>query len=84
VAAVNRTGFERDCADPDAAGLQFWGQSFICDPFGEIIAEAAIDTEETLYAECDPAAQEEIRRNWPFLRDRRIDAYQPITNRIID
>lgn len=79
VAAVNRIGHE---GKPDG-GIQFWGRSFIADPFGTVIAEAGTDTEETLYAECDPRWQEEVRRNWPFLRDRRIDAYAPITQRML-
>ncbi|MEO7649385.1 MAG: carbon-nitrogen hydrolase [Bryobacteraceae bacterium] len=80
VAAVNRVGFE----GPRDAGLEFWGGSFIADPFGQILAEASHDTEEILIAECDPARSEDVRRNWPFLRDRRIDAYSPILNRWID
>jgi len=80
VAAVNRTGHE---GSPDA-GIEFWGQSFICDPFGAVLAEASSNKEEILYAECDSHLQEETRRNWPFLRDRRIDAYAPITRRLID
>jgi N-carbamoylputrescine amidase len=80
VAAVNRIGHE----GPAEGGLEFWGQSFISDPFGVVLAEASAGKEETLYAECDPKLQEEIRRNWPFLRDRRIDAYMPITQRLID
>lgn len=79
VAAVNRVGHE----GPADGGLEFWGRSFISDPFGVILAEAGTDTEETLYAECDPRWQEEVRRNWPFLRDRRIDAYAPITQRML-
>jgi N-carbamoylputrescine amidase len=77
VAAVNRTGFE---GTPDS-GLEFWGNSFVADPFGQVIAEASSDKEEILIVECDTARSEEVRRNWPFLRDRRIDAYGPITNR---
>lgn len=80
VAAVNRVGHE----GPKDGGLQFWGGSFIADPFGAIIAEASQDKEEILYADCDPGLQEEIRRNWPFLRDRRIDAYAPISKRLLD
>lgn len=79
VAAVNRTGHE----GASDGGIEFWGRSFICDPFGAILAEAGTDTEETLYAECDTRWQEEVRRNWPFLRDRRIDAYAPICNRML-
>jgi len=77
VAAVNRTGFE----GPAESGLEFWGSSFIADPFGRVIAEASSDREEILVTECDPKQMDEVRRNWPFLRDRRIDAYAPITQR---
>ncbi|MBK7927359.1 MAG: carbon-nitrogen hydrolase [Bryobacterales bacterium] len=77
VAAANRIGFE----GPPDNGLEFWGSSFISDPFGVIIAEAPIDKEEILIAECSTARMEEVRRGWPFLRDRRIDAYGPIVNR---
>jgi N-carbamoylputrescine amidase len=77
VAAVNRVGHERLAGD----GIEFWGQSFICDPFGEVIARASADREEIIYADADLAVQEDIRRNWPFLRDRRIDAYGGITRR---
>jgi N-carbamoylputrescine amidase len=80
VAAVNRVGFE----GPPERGLEFWGGSFVADPFGQLIAEASHDKEEILVAECDPARSEEVRRNWPFLRDRRIDAYAPILNRFLD
>ncbi|MBN8730208.1 MAG: carbon-nitrogen hydrolase [Acidobacteria bacterium] len=77
VAAANRIGFE----GPPENGLEFWGSSFISDPFGVVIAEAGIDKEEILIAECSTARMEEVRRGWPFLRDRRIDAYGPIVNR---
>ena len=77
VAAVNRVGFE----GPANHGLEFWGSSFVADPFGQVIAQASATEEETLIVECDPARSEEVRRNWPFLRDRRIDAYSPILNR---
>ncbi len=77
VAVVNRVGFE----GPADAGLEFWGRSFLADPFGRVVAEASDSDEEILVAECDPALSEETRRNWPFLRDRRIDAYQPILER---
>src|SRR2546426_1478851 len=80
VAAVNRVGFE----GPRDRGLEFWGASFVADPFGQVIAEASHDQEETLVVECDPARSEDVRRNWPFLRDRRIDAYSPILNRFLD
>ena len=80
VAAVNRTGFE----GTPQSGLEFWGHSFACDPFGQMLAEASSDKEETLIVECDPARSEEVRRNWPFLRDRRIDAYSPILERWLE
>ena len=73
VAAVNRVGVEE--------GLEFWGGSFVADPFGEVIARASASVEETLLVECDLAKIEETRRNWPFLRDRRIDAYGDLTRR---
>jgi N-carbamoylputrescine amidase len=87
VAVVNRVGFEtgniRGNSAP-GAGLEFWGGSFLCDPFGRVIAEGSHDKEEILVGEVDQKALEDIRRNWPFLRDRRIDSYAPITNRLID
>jgi N-carbamoylputrescine amidase len=82
VAAVNRVGHEG--FEGDSAGIEFWGGSFIADPFGQILVKASAGNEEILYAQVDPAEQEEVRRNWPFLRDRRIDAYPPITQRLID
>ena len=80
VAAINRVGYE----GPPEHGLEFWGASFVADPFGQVLAEGSHDREETLIVECDPRRIEEVRRNWPFLRDRRIDAYAPILNRVID
>src|SRR5207244_4237179 len=79
-AVVNRVGFEGHPENGDP-GLEFWGNSFVADPFGQMISEASHCKEEILVAECDPEKSEETRRNWPFLRDRRIDAYQPILNR---
>jgi N-carbamoylputrescine amidase len=79
VAAVNRVGHE---PEPGTNGIEFWGHSFIADPFGRVIAEAG-ESPEVLVATCDPAIIEETRRNWPFLRDRRVDAYAPIANRFI-
>ena len=89
VAAVNRVGFEGVAAalgstathTTSDTGLEFWGNSFVADPFGKIVAEAAQNQEEILVVECDPAKSEETRRNWPFLRDRRVDAYEPILSR---
>jgi N-carbamoylputrescine amidase len=82
VAAVNRVGLERPSTA--SAGLEFWGSSFICDPFGVVLAEASTEREEILLAEIDLGRIEDVRRNWPFLRDRRIDAYSGITNRFLD
>ncbi|HEY0713855.1 MAG TPA: carbon-nitrogen hydrolase [Polyangia bacterium] len=82
LAAVNRVGHEPGI--PGSAGLEFWGTSFLCDPFGVVIAEASVDKEETLVGEVDIGRIEEVRRGWPFLRDRRIDAYGSIDKRFID
>ena len=82
VAAANRVGLEQYI--PDTAGIQFWGSSFIAGPQGEILAQASHDQEEILMAEVDLALQENVRQNWPFFRDRRIDAYGDITKRAID
>ena len=76
VAAVNRVGHE----GPAGGGLEFWGHSFVADPFGVVLAEAG-EGEETLVVTLDLSQQETVRRNWPFLRDRRIDAYGGITSR---
>ena len=83
VAAVNRVGFE-ESPDAPGEGLEFWGTSFISDPFGIVLKEASADREETVLAEVDLARIEETRRNWPFFRDRRIDAYAGITQRFLD
>ena len=87
VAVVNRVGHEngnvRGKIAP-GAGLEFWGGSFLCDAFGKVLAEGSHDKEEILIGEIDLKAMEEIRRNWPFLRDRRIDSYGGITHRFID
>jgi N-carbamoylputrescine amidase len=77
VAAVNRTGFEGTLEN----GLEFWGNSFVADPFGRVIAQASASDEEVLVTECDPKQMDDVRKNWPFFRDRRIDAYAPITKR---
>ncbi len=81
VAAANRVGFE-PCENQ--AGITFWGSSFIADPQGVLLAQASHDKEEILLAEVDVTHLEDVRRNWPFLRDRRIDAYSEITNRFLD
>lgn len=82
VAGVNRVGLE--VFVPDTPGIQFWGSTFLSDPFGVIIAEADTETEQVVIGEVDPARIEEVRRGWPFLRDRRIDAYGEIEKRFID
>ena len=87
VAAVNRVGHEQGDILGNRAegpGLEFWGGSFLADPFGRVIAKAAPDAEEIVLGEVDMALLEDTRRNWPFLRDRRIDAYGPITQRFLD
>jgi N-carbamoylputrescine amidase len=80
VAAVNRVGHE----GPTGGGLEFWGASFVSDPFGIVQARASHEREEVLVVPCDLRRLEEVRRNWPFLRDRRIDAYGELTRRLID
>jgi N-carbamoylputrescine amidase len=87
VAAVNRVGIEHGDINGNRAagqGIEFWGGSFIADPFGRVIAKASHEKEEILLAEIDLGLIEETRRNWPFLRDRRIDAYGGITQRFLD
>jgi N-carbamoylputrescine amidase len=83
VAVVNRVGREKS-ASITGKGIEFWGSSFIADPFGVVIAEASSGREETVYGDIDLARIEEVRRNWPFLRDRRIDAYGGIERRHLD
>ena len=82
VAAANRIGLEQYL--PGTEGIQFWGASFIAGPQGEILAQASHDKEEILIAEVDLDLQENVRQNWPFFRDRRIDAFEDITKRAID
>ena len=82
LAACNRVGFEKPVET--SAGIEFWGASFIAGPQGEILAQASHDKEEIIMAEVDLALMEDVRRNWPFLRDRRIDAYGDIMKRFID
>ena len=80
VCAVNRVGHEVIVGD----GLEFWGGSFVCDPFGRLLKKASTDKEEILVVTCDRTLMEDVRRNWPFFRDRRIDAYGGITRRVSD
>ncbi len=87
VAGVNRVGVEHGDILGNRAegqGIEFWGGSFLSDPFGRVIAKASHDAEEILIGEIDLGLIEETRRNWPFLRDRRIDAYAPIAKRYLD
>jgi N-carbamoylputrescine amidase len=76
VAAVNRVGIEGE--------TEFWGQSFVADPYGQILAKAPVDTETNLLVECDLGQVEDFRRIWPFFRDRRIETYGPLTSRFLD
>jgi len=82
VAAVNRVGHESPLEG--GAGIEFWGSSFIADPQGTVLAEASAENEEILLAVVDTGHMEDVRRNWPFLRDRRIDAYGGITRRFLN
>ena len=82
VAAVNRVGHEKPDAGRD--GIEFWGSSFVCDPFGTVLTEASMDKEEIVLVEVNLSRVEEVRRNWPFLRDRRVDAYGGLTKRFFD
>lgn len=80
VVSANRIGHE----GPESGGIQFWGQSFVCDPSGKILAKASVDREEVLVVDIDLARLDETRTHWPFLRDRRIDAYEGLTRRFLD
>jgi N-carbamoylputrescine amidase len=87
VAAPNRVGHEHGDVRghrADGPGIEFFGGSFVADPFGRVIAKAPQDREELLLAEVDPREVEVVRRHWPFLRDRRVEAYGPITHRFLD
>lgn len=81
VAAINRVGHETPVG---GAGIEFWGQSFVCDPAGTITAKGSVSDEEVLLVDIDFKRVEEQRTHWPFLRDRRIDAYSEMTRRLID
>lgn len=87
VAVANRVGLEHGDVLGDRVegpGIEFWGGSFVADPFGRVIAEAKGSGEELLIAEIDHREVERTRQHWPFLRDRRVDAYEPITQRFLD
>jgi N-carbamoylputrescine amidase len=81
VAVPNRVGHERPVGGP---GIEFWGQSFVVDPAGRVVARGSPDREEVLVVPCDLAAVETTRTHWPFLRDRRVDAYGDLTRRLVD
>ncbi len=83
VIAVNRTGYEADPSE-ETGGIRFWGSSFVCGPQGELLWQAGSDEETALIVEIDKQRTEEVRRWWPFFRDRRIDAYGELTRRWID
>ncbi|MEE8302680.1 MAG: nitrilase-related carbon-nitrogen hydrolase, partial [Candidatus Tectomicrobia bacterium] len=76
VASVNRVGREGE--------VTFWGASFVANPYGQLVARAPHDEETTLIAACDLTTIDDMRQNWPFLRDRRIDTYAPLTSRYLD
>ena len=80
VAAVNRAGLERP---PGGEGIEFWGSTFLCDPFGVVVAKAKTSGEEIVLGQVDPSRIEEVRRGWPFLRDRRIDSYEGLDRRFL-
>lgn len=84
VAVANRVGHEPTPAGHPGDGIEFWGQSFMADPSGQIITRATVDQEEILLAEVDLGKSDIQRTHWPFLRDRRIDAYHDLTRRFID
>ena len=87
VAVPHRVGLEHGDVRGDRVdgpGIEFWGGSFVADPFGRVLGEAALDREEVLVVEVDPGEVERTRQHWPFLRDRRLDAYAPITRRFLD
>jgi N-carbamoylputrescine amidase len=84
VAAANRIGHELPPDGNPGGGIEFWGASFVSDPFGRLVRQASHDREEILVVTCDRRLTEDVRRNWPFFRDRRIDAYQNIVKRVAD
>ena len=81
---MNRVGYEPAGSEDHAGGIEFWGSSFLADPFGAVVTEAPADRETLLVGEVDLARIEEVRRGWPFLRDRRIDAYAGLGSRFLD
>ncbi len=84
VGAVNRIGHELGPDNAPGGGIEFWGGSFVSDPFGRLLHKAGTDRDEVIVTTCDRKLMEDVRRNWPFFRDRRIDAYGPIVRRVAD
>ncbi len=84
VASVNRVGFEPNSQGQGKSGLEFWGNSFVCDPFARVLARSSTHETEVQVVECDLGKIEDTRRNWPFLRDRRIESYGNISTRFAD
>ena len=84
IAAANRIGHELPPDGDKNGGIEFWGGSFVYDPFGRLLKRASHDKEEVIVVTCDRKLMEDVRRNWPFFRDRRIDAYQGIVKRVAD
>ena len=84
VIAVNRVGHEPEPDGDGGGGIRFWGSSFVADPFGRVLASAPEDVEAVLVVACDLSLGERVRREWPFFRDRRIDAYQGLSSRYLD
>ncbi len=84
VASVNRVGFEANGQGEGKSGLEFWGNSFVSDPFARVLVRASTHATEVQVVECDLAKIEDTRRNWPFLRDRRVDSYENVSKRWAD
>jgi N-carbamoylputrescine amidase len=84
VAGVNRVGHEPPPAGTGGDGIEFWGGSFVSDPFGRVLQKAEVAKEQVIVQKCDPKLMEDVRRNWPFFRDRRIDFYGNLTQRVSD
>jgi N-carbamoylputrescine amidase len=84
VVAVNRVGWEPTPGAAEGIGVRFWGSSFVCGPQGEMVYESSDDDEESIIVDLPLERSEQVRRWWPFLRDRRIDAYGEITSRYLD
>ena len=88
VVAVNRVGFEAtpdpETADNASDGIRFWGQSFVADPFGRVLSRASSQEPGTHVVDCDLSSIERVRQEWPFLRDRRVDAYADLSRRFRD